>query len=1033
MALKKHKNKIDTMSLLNPRRKIFAGLLSMLISITAAVGLGLHLYATYKNLPGGVVMLEGLWIAALLGVAIAGVGLMKSSKGAMWALLGFWLIIVIGAVLQGFGWLLWGEPLLLGGMLEGFTAVGFLVGVLLLGCIIVASLIWATPHRSRNRYGMQVGTSIAGGVALIFAANMIAAAYPYQKDIEQFKRFGLSDKTKQILDKVDSPMRISAVYTAATTDPDTPTKRENRTETRKQLARVMELLHAANRYNPRIEVVDASGNVERMKLMDRIGTRCLADSDEQIRQLEKIQQQLPEIYRQLDAVKRRWANLPQTGYLSQWKLASELDKLVDAAVGKLKAKDNEARQKIASKTIPDYAGLLRGMVAQLQETNRQLDAFSQQIGQLSKLSGKIKTNSPKIRKALDECVAAFGDICTTVEKPNGKPNQTLIKLITAFRIASQKTLRASNALSGVAGANADFLDIVSTSKPWTVTVTDASGKKIRMRRNRYFAIITKDLQKLREDTAMKLGDENKKAQQKYLVAMRKISANFLTLIKAARGDTEKAITSLQNVDKDSRAIFELAKKRQLFAGVNQMINPLITNADKLQAIGRVKLAPELLQDNIIVIEDGDKFETISFDTAWPLVVRRSSIGQSDHDPQRFFNGGDAISSRILKLTHKKPFARILITTANPPIPKNAKPGSYPVRWDISPGELNKLYIALAEANFTFGEWDLNNEYPPPPQNENAPGENLQTILLVLPTGESVMPIPGLNKTRRDELNKQYREKIRRAINGGAAAIFMGTWLKPRSYGGHLIPRSYAFNPYLEKDWGIEVDAQYRVLEAIPQGDKFTINIQRFGYMLINNFPEAPPIGRGLRGRRLLWPNACPITVEKQLPRGVQIYPLLTIPDNMTNVWATSAPQKLGDELRQNNGLVEPHYGLGDISTPFAVAVAAVRSGDTKQKPARIVVLGMSGGFRDQYLNIRVNVTGEGYRTEPPPRSNPMVVVNAAYWLIGRDSYIANGPGGTKPVIAMSKTMRSWIWFSCVIALPLGLLAVGGVVMIVRKR
>ena len=83
MALKKHKNKINTMSLLNPRRKVFAGLLSMLISVSGAITLGLHLYMTHKNLPANVVLLESMWIVALMGVGCAGIGLLKSNKSAM--------------------------------------------------------------------------------------------------------------------------------------------------------------------------------------------------------------------------------------------------------------------------------------------------------------------------------------------------------------------------------------------------------------------------------------------------------------------------------------------------------------------------------------------------------------------------------------------------------------------------------------------------------------------------------------------------------------------------------------------------------------------------------------------------------------------------------------------------------------------------------------------------------------------------------------------------------------------------------------
>lgn len=1038
MALKRHKNKINTMSLLNPGRKVFAALLSTLISAGGGVTLGLHLYMTHKNLSANIVLLESMWIVALISVACAGAGLLKSNKSAMWTLLGFWLIIAVGCVLQGFGWMLWGAPSLLGQTLEGFAAaVALLVG-LLLSCVIVAALVLATPRGSRNRYGMLVGASIAAGVALIFAVNMIAAAYPYQKDIEQFKRFGLSEKTKRILDKVETPMRISAVYTAATAQPNTAKQREDRTATRGRLERVMELLEAVSRYNPRIHAADASGNVERMKLMDRIKTQQLKGAGNQIRMLKKIRSELPAICKQFEAVKQKWESLPQNSYLLQWNLQEQMRELTTHTSEKLIATDNKIRQLIASNTLPNYVSLLRVMVGQLEETKNKLDAFSQKIERIAQLPAKIKTNSPKAFKALNDCVAAFSEMSGVVGKPNEflpvKPGETLKKFIAALRKASKKTLLVSSTLSGIGGANTDFFDLVTASKAWVVVVSVSPTDKKQILRNRYFSIIARDIRSLRQTASLQLGDSDKTAQKNYLLSMRKTTAAFAELIRASRIDTEKAIVRLQRVDVNSQVIFDLANTGKLFADVSNLIGPLIAEAGKFKSPPNTELSPELTNDNIIVIESNSGVEALSFDTVWPLVVRRTSISGRDDEPKRFFNGAAVIGSRILKLTHVKPFARILITSAMPPIPKGANPNAFPMQWAIAPGHLQTLYRQLTDANFLVEAWNLNAPFPSLGSDEIPTARQLQTILLVLPTAYSRVQIPGLDKARQDSLDKKYRDKIRRVIDDGAAAIFMGTWLAPRNYGKNvLIPRSYAFNPYLDKDWGIDIKTRYRVFEGIPHDGKFAINTQSFRYMLINNFLENPPVGRGLRGRRLLWTDVCPITWKKQLPAGVKILPLLTIPDNMTNIWATSDQQKLIGEMTQSGGVIAPHYDAGDMKTPLIVALTATSSGNGDKKPSRIVVLGISAGLTDRYLNSPVSIAGESFRNDPPPRSNPAVVVNSAYWLIGRDGYIAAGPGGTKPVAAMSKTMRSWIWVACVIAMPLGILAVGGVVMLVRKR
>jgi hypothetical protein len=75
----------------------------------------------------------------------------------------------------------------------------------------------------------------------------------------------------------------------------------------------------------------------------------------------------------------------------------------------------------------------------------------------------------------------------------------------------------------------------------------------------------------------------------------------------------------------------------------------------------------------------------------------------------------------------------------------------------------------------------------------------------------------------------------------------------------------------------------------------------------------------------------------------------------------------------------------------------------------------------------------GIRTEDPPRTNVQLVVNSAYWLVGQERYIAAGALKVQPVEAMTNTQITLIWLFCVVLLPLGVLAAGGMVLLMRKR
>ena len=187
---------------------------------------------------------------------------------------------------------------------------------------------------------------------------------------------------------------------------------------------------------------------------------------------------------------------------------------------------------------------------------------------------------------------------------------------------------------------------------------------------------------------------------------------------------------------------------------------------------------------------------------------------------------------------------------------------------------------------------------------------------------------------------------------------------------------------------------------------------------------------------MVWPRICPITLNPRdsRPGGVEIHPLLQIPDTMTNVWAAGNVIRL---FQQIDDPIAPNYERGDLKVPLTLAAAGARNGQKKRNIAasRIVVLGLGAGLTDKYLNspIPVLTAKGGLDTKPPPRANADLIVNSAYWLVGLERYIAAGPISIAPVREMSPAVRSSIWAFCVVLLPLGILAVGCVIMMMRKR
>ncbi len=101
----------------------------------------------------------------------------------------------------------------------------------------------------------------------------------------------------------------------------------------------------------------------------------------------------------------------------------------------------------------------------------------------------------------------------------------------------------------------------------------------------------------------------------------------------------------------------------------------------------------------------------------------------------------------------------------------------------------------------------------------------------------------------------------------------------------------------------------------------------------------------------------------------------------------------------------------------------------------MVVLGVGKGLTDRHLSIPPKHTDEQGReiTESLPRGNIDLLINSLYWVLDQDSYIASGPAIAKPIGDLSRATRSTLWVICVLLLPAGMLALGAVVMILRRR
>src|SRR5262245_37711872 len=83
-----------------------------------------------------------------------------------------------------------------------------------LACVVVYALgqwreIAGTLATRQRRYGTLAGVSMLAFLAVLVAVNYIGARQNKRWDLTANKAFSLSDQTRQVLQKLDAPMKVT--------------------------------------------------------------------------------------------------------------------------------------------------------------------------------------------------------------------------------------------------------------------------------------------------------------------------------------------------------------------------------------------------------------------------------------------------------------------------------------------------------------------------------------------------------------------------------------------------------------------------------------------------------------------------------------------------------------------------------------------------------------------------------------------------------------------------------------------------------
>ncbi len=982
---------------------------------------------------------------AVIGLIAAAALAVTRHVGAQQFLLGYWLAVVVAAIGVTLAASLWKIPT---GLAELFglapqsagkwVALGSLA-MLVFSAIIVVLLTSASWPHSRQRYASMVIVSISFAIAAVLAVNMLAEKKPVHKSWESLGRYGLSERTKKILNDVKVTVRLSCVYTSTDKAKATDEKR----------SRVLELLEDMKPYCDRITVDNVTNDGDKAGLLARLRGQLGTQADAHRKFVRKFQADAESLQADLEKEAQAWKTHSPDSYLNQWGLPAEISSALDEGAAKLK----QARQKVDAALggagLPDYADLVR-QIKDADESCRgvldQSDNFVKALAKIAKAAADPNTRGlllAQVKKFSDSVAATSAAIGSGGADPND-PAAVLGKYAKAAGAAADEAAALSKAMDNIAGPeqaklvrqNAHLaLPIGSVSIPLTTYIQQALAASLRKSAEQADAVV-----------------KNTKAdyQKKFIAQMRQDTESLAASADEIGKLADSAVRKLGKVDALSRQAFTAAEAGKLFAGPLGKIQATLAAAEKLPALKDTSISADITGENIIIVEAGEKpdqkVKVISFNEVWPLKVRPMGMDREDQGPQaREFNGDATIGSRILEMT-SQPFALVLLAYWGPGPDMPPQMAEMMPPSDLPAEAFTALRARLQSANFAVEDWNLNSDMPDPNEHKGR-----QKVLIVLPPAPPAPQNPFQpQQAPMPQFGPQNAKKVTDAIAGGIPAVFLATFSPPRQVSPFMPPASapYAWGQYLRDQWGLDVKCDYLIVPAITDEKtpgKYKFSRDRFIYFPLSSFTDQP-IGRPLQGQRVLGARLCPILGKLDArgepaapPPGVTFQPVLVVPRGEKSTWASSTGrlEELGIQLQTGDGsYITPDYLAGDIPVPFDLAVAATKAENKEKgiKPARIVVMSVGTSLMDGYIKSRVEVldTKGGTSYDDPPQANADLPINSIYWLIGRPGLISSGPVQAT-MREIPPTLRTLLVAAYCVALPLLVVGIGGLVMYRRSR
>jgi len=908
----------------------------------------------------------------------------------------------------------------------------------------------ATNVGSSQRFaiGANVLLSVVLAVGLLIAVNLIASIRSYRSDLASVGNYGLSDRTKNVLGSLEKDVKLSLLY-----EPDDGDKAQQ-----ERITRMLDYCSELSRFSGKVSYQHVTSDRQRETLVAEINKNLSSEADAHKIALEDFERVRGRA--EADLVTRYTEAQAILANNESWLGGFPLFTQVSLALDKLKEASQEAAEEIAELTpktgIPKYGEA----ITRAQTT---VDTLAGGFTQISDLMGRLTQLASETSKPDSEYIALLRGVSTDLRDvisnlrkqvgPAGSaPPSDVKKALKGYADACITTGAALEDLVARVDRFATAFPIVQEHENWTTQVPSRVFAQDVMMQVEVAGILQdmgRSLSKIRLEV---LGVIDSGQVDDLALALTKARRNVDALegyVQDCTNILASLADSLSSVDAASAGLLQDSREGGLFGKLVDDLNQVKAKFEDLPELKLADVADQLKDDNAVVIECGDQLRVVGFETIWP--ARPAIPGLQDDDPaepERTFNGDSALCSNILSITSDKAFANVVLVAYEPPAPPQQSPFSPPpARSSLPLASLTKVTTTLEDANFNVVQWNL-------AESNDAPeiDNDLETIHIFLPPAPPQPPNPFNRQQQPSPMfGDAEREIVQKILNDGGRGIFLASWtITNAPFGRGLMAAPYGYNPLLESMFEVRIDNGIRVMNVTPDPrtpNSFFINALRFSYMPLIGYADHP-ITSPMQGTRSLADSAAPVLVldgssansddnddatTQPATSDITHTTLLEIPDREEYISADiDSFIQIANEVNSSRGDGALNLGRPLQRGPFALMVACEKP-VADDSTTRVIVAGLAACFTDQYLNNKVPVSLEQFRSESEPSENLDLLLNSIYWLNNTPELIGRGPVPVPRIERIPTGSRGYIQAFFWAIWPAVVLAPGLFLWFMRRR